>query len=131
MNLEIRKQTEESILESLDRAGQLAGEDRAQELKNVAILIDKLQADYETEETILDRRHKMEFEKELEKMKLAVEREKIETEYKSKGRINKNSLINTVVVGLLGGASIFMEVRGFIPPKIFSSLFNKLGRNKD
>ena len=66
MNLEIRKQTEESILESLDRAEQLTGEGRAQELKNVAILMDKLQADYETEETILDRRHKMEFEKELE-----------------------------------------------------------------
>ena len=131
MNLEIRKKTEDTILESLDIAERLEGDDRAQELKNVAVLIDKLQADYDTEETILDRRHKMEFEKELEKKKLELERERIEMDYRSKGKINKNSVMNTAVVAVLAGMSMYMEARGFMPTKMFSNLFNKLGRNKD
>lgn len=132
MNLEIKKELEESILESLDRAERLKGEERATELKNVAILVDKLAADYELEEGFLDKRHKMEFDEEIERRRLELEKDKIESEYKAKGRINVNSLIGTVAMSSLALLSMGLEMRGFIPPKIFTTLFNKIGRsNKD
>lgn len=136
MNLEIKKELENSILESLDRAEKLQGEERATELKNVAILVDKLRDDYETEENFLDKRHKMEFDEEIERMKIEIEREKVkiekdrsEMDYKAKGKINMNSLIGNGILAMTTISCMAFEARGFIVPKIGSNLLARVGRD--
>lgn len=131
MNKEIREQMETAILESMDRAQGLDGEDRARELKNVAILADKLREDYETEEGFLDKRHKMEFDEEIEKRKIDVEKHKIDSEAKSRRKLNVNTVFGSITTLSTAGLCMWYESRGHIMPKVVTNLTSKLFRQKD
>lgn len=131
MKQDIREQMESAILESMSRAEGLDGEDRARELKNVAILADKLREDYETEEGFLDKRHKMEFDEEIEKRKIDVEKHKIDSEAKSRQKLNVNTVFGSITTLVTAGLCMWYEAHGHIMPKVVSNLTSKLFRTKD
>lgn len=131
MKSEIREQIEEAALSSMIRAEKLEGEERATELKNVAILVDKLREDYEAEEDILDRRYRMGFEEEIEKQKIEVEKHKIDSEAKSRSKLNINTVFGSLVTVGTAGICMFYEASGHIPSRVLNNLTNKLFRQKD
>lgn len=129
-NNDIEGKLNKFISNSIDKADNLTpgSKEREREVKNISILLDKMYEDLKFEEELLDKRHKMAHDEEIEQRKADIEEERIKVEAKAKNRVKPDTVVNCLSAVLVTGIGAVMEVNGYRLMKPFDLMKNFIAR---
>ena len=128
MNTEVMNNVSNTVLDCLDRAGDLdaGSEARAREINNAEKLARALTEDYKVKEEIEDKHIRTENDQNNSKRELDIKEFQTEEEAEARKHVSKDVKWKLGGVAALILVERFIESKGQLVPKYFSKLWPKL-----